>query len=111
MDYIPPETQEPEHVKWMELAMEMAEEAMRACEVPVGCVFVRDGVAIAKARNRTNELRNVSGYGIGMPRNALMCVRRPLGTQSWKPLTRYSRTRSSLHSLRRPIVSAKQHFT
>lgn len=32
---------------------------MEAGEVPVGCVFVRDGVAIAKARNRTNELRNV----------------------------------------------------
>lgn len=38
-----------------------AEEAMQAGEVPVGCVFVRDGAIIAKARNRTNELRNVSG--------------------------------------------------
>jgi tRNA-specific adenosine deaminase 2 len=28
--------------------------------VPVGCVFVRDGKAIARARNRTNEWRNVS---------------------------------------------------
>ena len=37
-----------------------AEEAMQAGEVPVGCVFVRDGQVIAKARNRTNELRNVS---------------------------------------------------
>lgn len=35
-----------------------AEEAMGAGEVPVGCVFVRDGRVIAKARNRTNELRN-----------------------------------------------------
>lgn len=32
---------------------------MAAGEVPVGCVFVRDSVIIAKARNRTNELRNV----------------------------------------------------
>lgn len=32
---------------------------MEAHEVPVGCVFVKDGIAIAKARNRTNELRNV----------------------------------------------------
>lgn len=38
-----------------------AEEALAAGEVPVGCVFVRDGRIIAKARNRTNELRNV-GY-------------------------------------------------
>jgi tRNA-specific adenosine deaminase 2 len=37
-----------------------AEEALAASEVPVGCIFVRDGKAIARARNRTNELRNVS---------------------------------------------------
>ncbi len=36
-----------------------AEEALSASEVPVGCVFVRGGRAIARARNRTNELRNV----------------------------------------------------
>lgn len=65
-----------EHLRWMKAAMEMvsnpkvfkifvclisnkAEEALAAGEVPVGCVFVRDGEIIAKARNRTNELRNV----------------------------------------------------
>ena len=37
-----------------------AEEALAAKEVPVGCVFVKNGKAIAKARNRTNEWRNVS---------------------------------------------------
>ena len=37
-----------------------AEEALTAEEVPVGCVFVKDGRAIARARNRTNEWRNVS---------------------------------------------------
>jgi tRNA(Arg) A34 adenosine deaminase TadA len=36
-----------------------ADEAMEAREVPVGCVFVRDGRIIAQARNRTNELKNV----------------------------------------------------
>lgn len=35
---------------------------MDASEVPVGCVFVRDGEIIAKARNRTNELRNVRTF-------------------------------------------------
>lgn len=39
---------------------DQAEDALAASEVPVGCVFVRDGAIIAKARNRTNELRNVS---------------------------------------------------
>jgi len=48
-----------EHLRWMSEAMPMAEEALAAGEVPVGCVFVRDGRLIAKARNRTNELCNV----------------------------------------------------
>ena len=39
-----------------------AEEALAASEVPVGCVFVRGGKAIARARNRTNELRNVTPH-------------------------------------------------
>uniref|UniRef100_A0A8H7XZ54 tRNA(adenine(34)) deaminase n=1 Tax=Psilocybe cubensis TaxID=181762 RepID=A0A8H7XZ54_PSICU len=51
-----------EHKKWMQEAMAMAEEALEAGEVPVGCVFVRDGAIIAKARNRTNELRNATRH-------------------------------------------------
>ena len=64
------------HLRWMREAMDMvrtypiigsgselritqAEEAMAAKEVPVGCVFVRDNKITARARNRTNELRNV----------------------------------------------------
>ena len=64
------------HLRWMREAMNMvrthpiigsgsdlritqAEEAMAAKEVPVGCVFVREDKIIARARNRTNELRNV----------------------------------------------------
>ncbi|KAK0209276.1 cytidine deaminase-like protein [Desarmillaria ectypa] len=39
-----------------------AQEAFDSSEVPVGCVFVRDGVIIAKARNRTNELRNATRH-------------------------------------------------
>ncbi|EJD00875.1 cytidine deaminase-like protein [Fomitiporia mediterranea MF3/22] len=50
------------HEKWMAEAQVMAEEALTAKEVPVGCVFVRDGVAIARARNRTNELRNATRH-------------------------------------------------
>jgi len=37
-----------------------AEEALAAGEVPVGCVFVRRNTIIAKARNRTNELRHAT---------------------------------------------------
>ncbi|KAF9224003.1 tRNA specific adenosine deaminase [Gyrodon lividus] len=50
------------HLKWMREAMSMAEEALASGEVPVGCVFVRDDVVIAKARNRTNQLRNASRH-------------------------------------------------
>ncbi|TEB29528.1 cytidine deaminase-like protein [Coprinellus micaceus] len=51
-----------EHVGWMKEAMAMAEEALAAGEVPVGCVFVRDRKIIAKARNRTNQLRNATRH-------------------------------------------------
>ncbi|TFK56209.1 cytidine deaminase-like protein [Heliocybe sulcata] len=50
------------HHKWMKCAMQMAEEALAAQEVPVGCVFIRHGRIIAEARNRTNELRNATRH-------------------------------------------------
>ncbi|KAK0234259.1 cytidine deaminase-like protein [Armillaria fumosa] len=50
------------HEIFMKEALAMAQEALDASEVPVGCVFVRDGVIIAKARNRTNELRNATRH-------------------------------------------------
>ncbi|GJJ07746.1 hypothetical protein Clacol_001951 [Clathrus columnatus] len=51
-----------DHMQWMRIAIQMAEEALAAKEVPVGCVFVRNGVAIAKGRNRTNELKNATRH-------------------------------------------------
>ncbi|KDR74501.1 hypothetical protein GALMADRAFT_124005 [Galerina marginata CBS 339.88] len=51
-----------EHLKWMKEAMNMAEEALASGEVPVGCVFVRGGQIVAKARNRTNELCNATRH-------------------------------------------------
>ncbi|KAI0643642.1 cytidine deaminase-like protein [Trametes meyenii] len=50
------------HMEWMKCAMDMAEEALSAQEVPVGCVFVRDNKIIARARNRTNQLRNATRH-------------------------------------------------
>ncbi|KAG1740062.1 cytidine deaminase-like protein [Suillus lakei] len=52
----------PIHLKWMREAMAMAEEALAHSEVPVGCVFIRNHNIIARARNRTNELRNASRH-------------------------------------------------
>ncbi|KAK9897415.1 cytidine deaminase-like protein [Cystobasidium minutum MCA 4210] len=57
---IPLEQQRPEDLAFIDQAIEMGEEAARALEIPVGCVFVRDGKVIAKGRNRTNETRNAS---------------------------------------------------
>ncbi|RXK35380.1 tRNA-specific adenosine deaminase 2 [Tremella mesenterica] len=58
--YISPEEQDPLDLGWMREALIMAEEALAHDEVPVGCVFVKDGKAIARARNRTNEWRNAT---------------------------------------------------
>ncbi|EJT46141.1 tRNA specific adenosine deaminase [Trichosporon asahii var. asahii CBS 8904] len=58
--YIAPEDQDEVDLGWMREALVMAEEALDNEEVPVGCVFVRDGKAIARARNRTNEWRNAT---------------------------------------------------
>lgn len=58
--YVPPEQQSAEDLRYMREALAMAQEAFDAAEIPVGSVFVRQGKIIAKARNRTNELMNVS---------------------------------------------------
>ncbi|KAL7421352.1 tRNA(adenine34) deaminase [Cryptotrichosporon argae] len=58
--YVPREQQAEEDLAWMREALVMAGEALAAGEVPVGCVFVKDGQAIARARNRTNEWRNAT---------------------------------------------------
>lgn len=58
--YIPREEQKDEDLHFMRQALDMAQQAFDALEVPVGSVFVRAGQVIAKARNRTNELMNVS---------------------------------------------------
>ena len=50
------------HLSWGSYTHMQAEEALAASEIPVGCIFVRGGRAIARARNRTNELRNVFSH-------------------------------------------------
>ncbi|KAH8916895.1 cytidine deaminase-like protein [Atractiella rhizophila] len=74
---VPPSQQSKEDLRCMDLAFEMAEEALRAGEIPVGCVLVRgrgkgleigdgdgDGdqgwEVVAKGRNRTNQSRNAT---------------------------------------------------
>ncbi|KAF9449561.1 cytidine deaminase-like protein [Macrolepiota fuliginosa MF-IS2] len=78
------------HLKWMREAMVMAEEALAAGEVPVGCVFVRDGSIIAKARNRTNELRNVSKTVIPSPQDNVELTNNSTDALLYIPATRHA---------------------
>lgn len=47
---------------FMDLALEQAEKAEKAGEVPIGCVIVRDGVVIARAGNRTLTARDPTAH-------------------------------------------------
>lgn len=47
---------------FMDLALEQAENAEKAGEVPIGCVIVRDGVVIARAGNRTLTDRDPTAH-------------------------------------------------
>lgn len=47
---------------FMDLALEQAEKAEKAGEVPIGCVIVRDGVVIARAGNRTLTDRDPTAH-------------------------------------------------
>lgn len=48
--------------KWMKLAFDSATEAILVGEVPVGCVFVLNGDAIARGRNDVNATKNATRH-------------------------------------------------
>uniref|UniRef100_A0A1B6C6X7 CMP/dCMP-type deaminase domain-containing protein n=1 Tax=Clastoptera arizonana TaxID=38151 RepID=A0A1B6C6X7_9HEMI len=48
--------------EYMNEALKLAKEALSIGEVPVGCVFVKDGLIIAKGRNTVNETRNATTH-------------------------------------------------
>ena len=47
---------------WMREALTLAREALLAGETPVGCVIVRGGEIVARARNRREELRDPTAH-------------------------------------------------
>ena len=51
-----------EHEKYMKAALELAQEADAAGEVPVGCVIVRQGEVIAWGRNRREEKQSTVSH-------------------------------------------------
>lgn len=93
--YVPPEQQSEEDKKWMREALLMAEEAFRAMEVPVGSVFVRHGKIIAKGRNRTNELMNVSRYRQREEEETMTAHSASTATPLYRPGNPSRRTRSN----------------
>lgn len=50
------------HEYYMSQALELAQEAADAGEVPVGCVIVRDGAVIGRGRNRREEKQAVCSH-------------------------------------------------
>ncbi|MEX1223053.1 MAG: tRNA adenosine(34) deaminase TadA, partial [Pirellulales bacterium] len=50
------------HEQWMRLALEQAEYALRADEVPVGAVIVHAGRVIAAAHNQRETLRDPTAH-------------------------------------------------
>ena len=61
----PSEIDDPEYLKhrcWMERALELAEQAGEAGEVPVGAVIVFEGVAIAQTQNRRERDRDPTAH-------------------------------------------------
>ncbi len=60
---------------FMDLALEQAENAEKAGEVPIGCVIVRDNVVIASAGNRTLTDRDPTAHAEVLAlRQAARCV-------------------------------------
>lgn len=51
-----------EHEKYMKIALSLAQEALDAGEVPVGCVFVLRNKIIQTARNETNKSLNGTSH-------------------------------------------------
>ncbi|CAK1552255.1 unnamed protein product [Leptosia nina] len=45
-------------IDFMRQALELAKSALNTNEVPVGCVFVRNGKIVAQSKNSVNETRN-----------------------------------------------------
>ncbi|MCS6957054.1 MAG: nucleoside deaminase [Aquificaceae bacterium] len=48
--------------EFVNLCIEQAKTALKRGEVPVGCVIVKDGVVLAKAHNRVEELKDPTAH-------------------------------------------------
>ncbi|GAB1607986.1 tRNA-specific adenosine deaminase 2-like [Argonauta hians] len=53
---------ESENMEWMQRAIDLAEEAYDAGEVPVGCIFIYDNTEIATGRNMVTQTKNATQH-------------------------------------------------
>ena len=51
-----------DHEKYMRMALELAAQAERDGDVPVGCVIVKDGQVIGRGRNRREERGDATAH-------------------------------------------------
>jgi len=51
-----------QHDRWMQRALDLADAAVRQGEVPVGAVFVVDGVEVARGANETNAAMDATRH-------------------------------------------------
>jgi tRNA-specific adenosine deaminase 2 len=55
-----------EHLRWMEAALQLAEEALSEGEVPVGCLLIYNhngnATVVGKGRNEVTELKNATRH-------------------------------------------------
>ena len=51
-----------DHVYYMDLALELAREAVADGDVPVGCVIVKDGKVVGRGRNRREERGDATAH-------------------------------------------------
>jgi len=58
----PDATDAPSDLRFMDLALELAREAMDDGEVPIGCVIVREGQVVASGRNRMEAAQVASAH-------------------------------------------------
>ena len=51
-----------EDYKWLEKTFQLAEEALKKGEVPVGCLIVFEGKEIGRGRNNANQDKNATKH-------------------------------------------------
>ncbi|XP_050409904.1 tRNA-specific adenosine deaminase 2-like [Patella vulgata] len=51
-----------DHTRWMNRAMDLAREALKNKEVPVGCILVYKDQELAQGRNEVNETKNATRH-------------------------------------------------